>query len=55
VTYNITQVSLRQALCPPNLLGRMNATVRFVVWGLIPIGAAIGAVLGTGSGCVPRC
>ncbi|HEX2308898.1 MAG TPA: MFS transporter [Jatrophihabitantaceae bacterium] len=53
VTYNITQVSLRQALCPPNLLGRMNATVRFVVWGLIPIGAAIGAVLGSWLGLRP--
>jgi MFS family permease len=53
VTYNITQVSLRQAVCPPNLLGRMNATVRFVVWGLIPIGAAIGAVLGTWLGLRP--
>ena len=53
VTYNITQVSLRQALCPANLLGRMNATVRFVVWGLIPIGAAIGAVLGTWLGLRP--
>jgi Na+/melibiose symporter-like transporter len=28
VIYNITQVSFRQRLCPPALLGRMNATIR---------------------------
>lgn len=39
LTYNVTQVSLRQRLCPPNLLGRMNASVRFIVWGIMPISA----------------
>jgi MFS family permease len=47
VVYNITQVSFRQALCPPHLLGRMNATIRFIVWGTIPVGALIGAFFGT--------
>jgi MFS family permease len=47
VVYNVTQVSFRQALCPPHLLGRMNATIRFIVWGTIPVGALIGAVLGS--------
>ncbi len=47
VIYNITQVSFRQALCPPDLLGRMNATMRFLVWGTIPLGAFIGGVLGS--------
>lgn len=47
VIYNITQVSFRQALCPPRLLGRMNATMRFIVWGTLPFGAAIGGVLGS--------
>jgi MFS family permease len=47
VVYNITQVSFRQGLCPPQLLGRMNATIRFLVWGTIPIGALIGGILGT--------
>lgn len=45
VVYNITQVSFRQGLCPPDLLGRMNATMRFLVWGTIPIGSLIGAAL----------
>jgi MFS family permease len=47
VVYNINQVSFRQHLCPDRLLGRMNATMRFVVWGVLPIGALIGGVLGT--------
>ena len=47
VVYNITQVSFRQALCPPDLLGRMNATMRFLVWGTIPLGAFLGGVLGS--------
>jgi MFS family permease len=47
VVYNITQVSFRQGLCPPELLGRMNATMRFLVWGTMPVGAILGGVLGT--------
>jgi len=46
VLYNITQVSFRQRLCPRPLLGRMNASIRFVVWGTLPIGSFIGGVLG---------
>ncbi len=53
VTYNIAQVSLRQVLCPPELLGRMNATVRFVVWGTLPVGALLGGALGTRIGVRP--
>ncbi|HZY74790.1 MAG TPA: MFS transporter [Jatrophihabitantaceae bacterium] len=46
VVYNITQVSFRQGLCPPALLGRMNATMRFLVWGTMPLGGLIGGSLG---------
>jgi MFS family permease len=45
--YNINQVSYRQAICPPRMQGRMNATVRFLVWGTMPIGSIIGGVLGS--------
>ena len=31
VVYNITQVSLRQAITPERLQGRMNAAMRWVV------------------------
>ncbi|WP_100445480.1 MFS transporter [Glycomyces xiaoerkulensis] len=46
VVYNVTQVSFRQRVTPDRLLGRMNATVRFLVWGTQPIGALIGGALG---------
>lgn len=37
--YNIMQLSMRQRVCPPRLLGRMNASIRFVVWGVMPLAA----------------
>ncbi len=43
--YNISQVSLRQAITPDRLQGRMNATMRVIVWGTIPVGAIIGGTL----------
>ena len=46
VVYNVTQVSFRQRLCPRPLLGRMNASIRFIVWGTMPIGSLVGGVLG---------
>ncbi|HTN80893.1 MAG TPA: MFS transporter [Acidimicrobiales bacterium] len=47
VVYNTAQVSYRQSICPPALLGRMNASVRFVVWGTMPLGALFGGVFGS--------
>jgi MFS family permease len=47
VVFNIIQVSFRQMLCPEHLLGRMNATMRFVLWGTSPVGALLGGALGT--------
>ena len=47
VIYNITQVSLRQSITPQRLQGRMNATMRFLVWGTIPLGAFTGGALGS--------
>ncbi|MBA3382194.1 MAG: MFS transporter [Actinobacteria bacterium] len=46
-TYNIIQVSYRQAICPLRLQGRMNSVMRFVVWGTIPFGALAGGALGS--------
>jgi MFS family permease len=46
VVYNVTQVSFRQGLTPERLLGRMNATMRFLVWGTMPLGGLLGGVLG---------
>ena len=53
LTYNITQVTARQRLCPEHLLGRMNASIRFMVWGSMPIGALISGLLGHTIGIIP--
>lgn len=45
VTYNVTQVSLRQTITPERLQGRMNAAMRWVVWGTIPLGSLVGGVI----------
>lgn len=45
VLWNIITVSLRQALIPDNLLGRVNSVYRFLGWGMMPIGAMLGGVL----------
>jgi MFS family permease len=51
--YNIDQVSLRQAITPHRLQGRMNASMRFMVWGTMPFGSLAGGVLGTAIGLRP--
>jgi MFS family permease len=46
VAYNITQVSLRQAITPERLQGRMNAAMRWIIWGTIPLGTLLGGAIG---------
>lgn len=53
LVYNITQVTMRQRLTPPRLLGRMNASIRFVVWGVMPLASLLSGVLGTTIGVLP--
>ena len=45
VLYNIQQVSLRQAITPERMQGRMNSVMRFLVWGPIPLGALAGGAI----------
>lgn len=45
--FNLNQLSLRQAITPERLMGRMNAVVRFMYWGSMPAGAAAGGALST--------
>jgi MFS family permease len=45
VLYNVTGISLFQAITPDRLLGRMNASRRFVVWGVLPLGSLAGGAL----------
>lgn len=51
--FNVNQVSFRQRLCPPGMLGRMNATMRVVAWGTMPVGALLGGALGVAIGLRP--
>ena len=53
VIYNVNQVGLRQAITPGRMLGRMNATMRFIVWGTMPIGAIVGGLLARNIGIRP--
>lgn len=43
--WNVITVSLRQTLIPDRLLGRVNSVYRFLGWGMMPIGAALGGAV----------
>lgn len=43
--WNVDAVSLRQATTPNEMLARMNASNRFLIWGTMPLGAVLGAGL----------
>jgi MFS family permease len=45
--HGVNQVSLRQAVTPEHLRGRMSATVRLLILGAIPLGTMLGGVLGS--------
>ncbi len=47
---NVNGPALRAAVTPVHLLGRVNATYRFVVWGMFPLGALLGGVIGEAFG-----
>ncbi|GHD49089.1 MFS transporter [Streptomyces mirabilis] len=53
MVYNVAQLSYRQSVTPPELMGRMNAAVRWVVWGTLPLGSVLGGALGTLIGIRP--
>ncbi|MHB8470071.1 MAG: MFS transporter [Gaiellaceae bacterium] len=42
---NVNQLTLRQSITPVRLLGRMNSVARFMYWGTMPLGSALGGVL----------
>ncbi len=50
VVYNVVGISLMQAITPDRMLGRMTASRRFVVFGVIPLGMLAGGTLGTNMG-----
>ena len=53
VVYNVSAISLTQALVPERLLGRVNASRRFIVWGTIPLGSLVSGALATWIGLRP--
>jgi MFS family permease len=48
--FNVNQLTLRQAITPPRLQGRMNAIVRFMYWGPQVVGFALGGTLASSIG-----
>jgi MFS family permease len=53
VVFNVTGLSFTQAIVPSRMLGRLNATRRFFVWGVIPLGSVTGGILATLIGLRP--
>jgi len=45
VIFNVNGISLYQTHVPPRMLGRMNASRRWIVWGVIPLGNLLGGAL----------
>ncbi|MBC7136274.1 MFS transporter [Oceanibaculum nanhaiense] len=48
--WQIGQTSLRQIVTPPDLLGRVGATLQVAVFGVRPLGALLGGWIGAGWG-----
>ena len=51
--FGVAQISYRQAICPAELRGRMNAASRWVIWGTLPLGGLLGGALGSAIGIRP--
>ncbi|MBA3417858.1 MAG: MFS transporter [Geodermatophilaceae bacterium] len=45
IVWNVLSMSLRQALIPPELFGRVQGAWRTLVWGVIPVGSLLGGLL----------
>lgn len=45
MVWNVLTMSLRQALIPQHLFGRVQGAYRTLVWGAIPLGALLGGLL----------
>lgn len=50
LVYNVTAASFRQTYCPPEILGRVTVSMRFISYGVIPIGKLAGGALATAIG-----
>jgi len=50
MVWNVLTMSLRQALIPEELFGRVQGAYRTLVWGLIPLGSLTGGLLASALG-----
>jgi len=48
--FNVITGAFRQAVCPPELIGRMAASTRMITWGALPLGGLAGGLLGEAFG-----
>lgn len=44
--FNVNVITMRQLITPDYLLARVNGTMRFLIWGTMPIGSLLGGFLG---------
>lgn len=47
---NVVTMTIRQTVCPPHLLGRVNAIMELMVWGVMPVASLLGGLLGSLAG-----
>lgn len=47
---NVVTMTIRQTVCPPHLLGRVNAIMELMAWGVMPVASLLGGVLGSLAG-----
>jgi MFS family permease len=50
IATNILEMTMRQVLVPQNILGRVNASFRFLIGGLVPVSAFLAGILGDAIG-----
>jgi predicted MFS family arabinose efflux permease len=50
MVWNVLTMSLRQALIPQHLFGRVQGAYRTLVWGAMPVGALLGGLLASAVG-----
>ncbi|MET7751587.1 MFS transporter [Micromonospora sp. NPDC005367] len=48
--FNINAISIRQMITPTHLMGRTTGSMRFMVWGTLPVGALIAGFMGDALG-----
>jgi predicted MFS family arabinose efflux permease len=48
--FRVTQISVRQAIVPDTMLGRVGGAMSVLGWGIAPLGAVVGGLLGQALG-----